>query len=259
MKKLLFFLLFLFPILLGVPWIHGFAVQIPDPAGDIYVQDFANVLSENEKQELIELGTYLDDQTEAQIAVLTVQSLENETVEEYALEAFRQYGLGGKKHDNGVLLLLALDERKIKVEVGYGLEGALPDGKIGRILDSYALPYLENNEINLAIVNTYKQLFNEVAKEYHLDQQADAEGFEYTETEDGPSLLTVIIFTLIFLGIIFLDYRFLGGAFTLTLLRILAAILRNGGGRGGGGFGGGSSPRTGGGGSSGGGGASRGW
>ncbi|GIN91029.1 methanol dehydrogenase [Siminovitchia terrae] len=230
------------------------AANIPDPAGDIYVQDFAHVLSDNEKNELIELGRYLDDHTQAQIAILTINSLEDESVEEYALQAFRQYGLGNAEKDNGVLLLLALKERKIKIEVGYGLEGALPDGKVGRILDSYALPYLEENEINLAITNTYKQLFNEVSKEYSLDKQANAEGVEYNQTE-GLSPLTILIFIMIFAGIIFLDFRFLGGAFTLTLLRMLAAILNRGGG-GGGGFGG---PRSGGGGSSGGGGASRSW
>nr|WP_225220941.1 TPM domain-containing protein [Bacillus norwichensis] len=230
------------------------AANIPDPVGDIYVQDFAHVLSDNEKNELTELGKYLDDHTQAQIAVLTINSLENEAVEEYALEAFRQYGLGDAEKDNGVLLLLAPKEHKIRVEVGYGLEGALPDGKVGRILDSYAIPYLEQDEINLAITNTYKQLFNEVSKEYSLDKQADAEGVEYSQTE-SLSPLSVLIFILIFAGIIFMDFRFLGGAFTLSLLRMLAAILNRGGG--GGGFGGG--PRSGGGGSSGGGGASRSW
>ncbi len=227
------------------------AANIPDPVGDIYVQDFAHVLSDNEKNELIELGKYLDDHTQAQIAVLTINSLENEAVEEYALEAFRQYGLGNAEKDNGVLLLLAPKEHKIRVEVGYGLEGALPDGKVGRILDSYAIPYLEQDEINLAITNTYKQLFNEVSKEYSLDKQADAEGVEYSQTE-SLSPLSVLIFILIFAGIIFMDFRFLGGAFTLSLLRMLAAILNRGGGGGGG-------PRSGGGGSSGGGGASRSW
>lgn len=231
------------------------AATIPAPVGDIYVQDFAHILSENEKNELIEIGRYLDDRTQAQIAVLTVNTLENEPVEEYALQAFREYGLGNKEKNNGVLLLLSLEDRKIRIEVGYGLEGALPDGKVGRILDSYALPYLEQNNINLAITNTYKQLFNEVSQEYNLDRQAEAEGIEYNDTE-GLSPWTMLILILIFAGIIFLDFRFLGGAFTLTLLRMLAAILSRGG-RGGGGFGGG--PRSGGGGSSGGGGASRGW
>ncbi len=251
MRRGLLFLSFLVFFFYSLSAYKVEAANVPDPIGDIYVQDFAQVLSDNEKKELIELGRYLDDHTEAQITVLTVNSLENETIEEYALQAFRQYGLGSNEKNNGVLLLLAPKDRKIKIEVGYGLEGALPDGKVGRILDSFALPYLENNEANLAITNTYKQLFNEVSKEYNLDRQVDAEGMEYNETE-SLSPITMLILILIFAGIIFLDFRFLGGAFSLTILRLLAAILSRGG-RGGGG------PRSGGGGSSGGGGASRSW
>lgn len=246
-------LLLLLPLLLllqvHVPSV--FAADIPSPKGDIYVQDFAGVLEANEKEELNELGRYMDDHTGAQIAVLTVDSLEDLTVEEYALEAFRKYGLGSSKENNGVLFLLAMNDRKMRIEVGYGLEGPLPDGKVGRILDSYALPYLQEDNPGAAVLNTYKQLFNEVSEEYGLEKQTDAEGMNY-DKEAGPSPLTIIIWVLIFLGLIFLDYRFLGGAFTLTLLRMLAAMMNNGG-RGGGG------PRSGGGGSSGGGGASRGW
>lgn len=232
---------------------HVQAASIPDPIGDIYVQDFAHVLTEQQKKELIDLGMYLDDHTGAQIAVLTVDSLQGLQVDEYALKAFREYKLGNADKDNGVLLLLALNDRKIRIEVGYGLEGILPDGKVGRILDSYSLPYLEEGNIGLAVTNTYKQLFNEVSSEYQLNKQTKAIAHEYAAQGEGPSLLSIIIFSFIALAIIFLDFRFLGGAFTLTILRILASFTRGGGRGGGGGF------RGGGGGSTGGGGASRGW
>ena len=231
------------------------AAGIPAPVGDIYVQDFANVLTSNQKGELVELGMYLDNETGAQIAVLIVNSLDNRTIEDYAVQAFRDYGLGGAEKNNGVLFLLSLEEREMRIEVGYGLEGVPPDAKTGRIMDNYAMPYLKQNEIDQAVMSTFKQLFNEVASEYNLEQGYIYENEEYQESE-GPSPLTIMIFTFIILGIVFLDFRFLGGAFTLTLIKILAALARNGGGRGGGGGGG---PRIGGGGSSGGGGASRRW
>ncbi|HEY4552788.1 MAG TPA: TPM domain-containing protein [Bacillaceae bacterium] len=255
MKRALALFSLIFIIYLPIFGFPARAADVPGPAGDIYVQDFAGVLTSEQQKELLEIGRYLDDQTGAQIAVLTVPSLENETVEEYALTAFRQYGLGSSEKDDGVLLLLALEERKIRIEVGYGLEGVLPDGKVGRILDSYALPYLEEGKIGLALTNTYKQLFNEVSSDYQLGKQVETEGYQYGNS-DGPSVLNVIIITLIVLGLIFLDLRFFGGALTLSLLRLLALFASRGGG-GGGGFGGGS--RGGGGGSSGGGGASRGW
>ena len=107
--------------------------------GDIYVQDFANILNEEEKTELRNLGRSIEDQTTAQIAVLTVDTIGDRTIEEFANEAFRQYGIGNKEENNGVLLVIGMNPsqewiKALRIEVGYGLEGRIPDGKAGRIL-----------------------------------------------------------------------------------------------------------------------------
>src|SRR4030095_6701243 len=127
---------------------HVFAkdTQIPMPVGDIYVQDFANVLTQEEEHQLKRLGRNLEDQTTAQVAVLTVETTGDKIITEFANEAFRQYGIGSKEKDNGVLLVLAIDDRQVWIEVGYGLEGRIPDGKAGRILDEVAVPYLKENQ-----------------------------------------------------------------------------------------------------------------
>jgi len=220
-------------------------VQIPAPVGDIYVQDFAHVLNETEKAELINIGRNIEDQTTAQVAVLTVETIGDRTIEDYANEAFRQYGIGSKKEANGVLLVLSMKEHKIRIEVGYGLEGRIPDAKAGRILDQYAIPYLKNNRPNQAVMETYQALAKEVLAEYNGEN-----GKKTVPKDKGigiPSWLIVIIV----LVVVFLDFKFFGG----TLTYLLLSILSRGGGRGGGGGG----SRGGGGGSSGGGGASRGW
>lgn len=224
------------------------ALAAPAPRGDIYVQDFSGVLSVEQKAELVQLGRQLEDATTAQVAVLTVPTTEGKPVEQYANEAFRQYGIGSKKENNGVLLVVTTEgdkgKRKVRVEVGYGLEGALPDGKVGRILDEYAFPYLENEEPAEAIMNTYKALYNETAAEYGWDGHA-AEATPYQADEGieiNPFLLIIIAVV-----VIFLDMKFFGGFLT----QIFFAILSRGGGGGG--------PRGGGGGSSGGGGAGRSW
>lgn len=224
--------------------------EIPEPKGDIYVQDTANVLSAEESNEIADLGRHLEDQTKAQIAVLTVPSLNGKDIETYANEAFRKYKLGNKELNNGVLILVATKDRAIRVEVGYGLEGALPDGKVGRILNQYAIPYLKENKINAAVVNTYKKLLNEVANEYHLDDLTHAE--PYKESKSVLSYWKVILISIGIIILIIIDMKFFGGALTYLLINILSSILRNGGGGSGG-------NRGGGGGSSGGGGASRNW
>jgi uncharacterized protein len=234
---------------------------IPAPVGDIYIQDFANVLTEEEKVELRSIGRSIEDQTTAQIAVLVVDTIGDRTIEEFSLEAFREYGIGSEEEDNGVLLVIGMnpspgmDKRPLRIEVGYGLEGRLPDGKVGRILDDITIPYLQNQETNRAIIETYKVLANEVLAEYGIEegqlQIQQPVPIESSTGDEGlgipPWLLIIVVVV-----VLFLDFKFFGGFLTHILLAILSR------GRGGGG-GGGDGPRGGGGGSSGGGGASRGW
>ncbi|AEP01902.1 TPM domain-containing protein [Heyndrickxia coagulans] len=247
------FLAFLFAVCTAVPSARA-AAGIPKPAGDIYVQDFAGVLTDSQKQELVSLGRQLDEQTKAQVAVLTVDTTGKDTnIDAYANKAFRQYGLGNKTMNNGVLLVVAVKDRKIRIEVGYGLEGALPDGKVGRILDQYAIPYLKENKPDAAVINTYKKLAAETAKEYNVNLQAHPKAYEWPSSAQASpySFWKQILIGLGILILIFIDFKFLGGTMTYFLLNILMMFFRGGGGGGGG--------SKGGGGSSGGGGASRGW
>nr|WP_306807351.1 TPM domain-containing protein [Mesobacillus jeotgali] len=215
--------------------------EIPAPVGDIYVQDFGNILSDTDENQLRNIGRSIDDQTTSQIAVLTVDSIGERSIEEYSVDAYRKFGLGTKEKDNGVLLVIAMQEKKIRIEVGYGLEGVIPDGKAGRILDEFAIPHLKNGQPNLAVMNTYQALANEVSgtNEFGSPSQGD----QGQQDLPIPSWLLIVIV----IGVIVLDFMFFGGTLTYLLLSIIS--------RGGGGGG----PRGGGGGSSGGGGASRGW
>lgn len=252
-KKVFSSLLMFFTFFLGAANALAEDIKIPAPVGDIYVQDFANVLTETEKAELINLGRSIEDQTTAQVAVLTVPTIGDLAIEDYANKAFRQYGIGSKEKDNGVLLVLAMNERKVRIEVGYGLEGRIPDAKAGRILDEYAIPYLKNQQPNKAVTETFKALSNEVFAEYGIEGAQETTPApapnQAVPSDEGigiPSWLLIIVV----LVVVFLDFKFFGG----TLTYLLLSIIGRGGGRGGGG-----GSRGGGGGSSGGGGASRGW
>ena len=221
--------------------------DIPSPIGDIYVQDFAGLLSLEQKAELNKLGRNLEDATTAQVAVLTVDTLDGSSIEEFSNEAFREYGIGSEEENNGVLLVISVGEdRAVRIEVGYGLEGALPDGKVGRILDEYTVPYLRDGQPDQAIVQTYKVLYNEVAYEYNWSGE-QTEAVPYEKKEGNP--LTFIISVIVVIAVVVLDMLFFGGALTRMLLIIISR----------GGNGGGGGNRGGGGGSSGGGGASRNW
>ncbi|MEN8698158.1 TPM domain-containing protein [Bacillus infantis] len=217
---------------------------IPAPSGDIYVQDFADVLSPEQENEIRSLGRSLEDRTTAQVAVLTVETTGGRPIEEYANLAFRQYAIGSAEENNGVLLVLAVKDKKARIEVGYGLEGRIPDGKAGRILDEVTFPRLEAGQPGQAVLDTYKTLAGEAAAEYGQGQ-----GRAQPAGDQGTGIPSWLLFIII-VGVIVLDFMFFGG----TLTYLLLSVISRGGGRGGGG-----GPRGGGGGSSGGGGASRGW
>ena len=132
---------------------------------DFYVNDYARKLSSDTKEYIMNMNIELQKKTGAQIVVVTVQSLGGQSIEEYATELFRKFGIGDKEKNNGVLLLCSTGDRLFRIEVGYGLEGRLTDGKTGRIQDEYIIPYLKENDDG-GIRNGFTAILNEVASEY---------------------------------------------------------------------------------------------
>src|SRR5271167_2100778 len=95
-----------------------------------YVNDFAGVLSEAVREQIAAVCKEVDKKAHAQIAVVTVRSLDDVAVEDFANKLYERWGVGYKGENRGVLILLAVNDRKYRVEVGYGLEPILPDGKV---------------------------------------------------------------------------------------------------------------------------------
>ena len=127
------------------------ALTFPDPQG--YVNDFAQLLSPQSKSQLEEQLSKLEKETTVQVAVVTVNSLEGNSVEEYASKLFETWGIGKKEKDNGVLFLVAKDDRKMRIEVGYGLENIITDSRAGRILDNNVIPAFKGNNYEKGITD----------------------------------------------------------------------------------------------------------
>jgi uncharacterized protein len=129
--------------------------ELPDLHGSPVV-DQAQILDAGARQQIVERAMALDRAGIAQIAVCTVPDLGQWTKEEFAVDLFRKWGLGhGKQRADGLLVLLVPGKpghRKIKVEVGRGLEGILPDGKVGALIDRYAVPALQRDDYSDAAV-----------------------------------------------------------------------------------------------------------
>lgn len=227
------------------------AADLPKPTKNFFVNDFANVISNADEEKMQQQGEALFKECGAQVVVVTVKSLNGEDLESYSLNLARSWRIGSDKNDDGILLLLAVDERKVRIEVGYGLEGALPDSKTGRILDTYGVDRFKKNDFSTGLAAVYDSLINEVYIEKGLDP---ADG--YTPVEDyslttKEKVIAYGIIALIVLAFIFTNRG-----------KRKRGFVYYGGGFGGGGFSGSSSSGggfSGGGGSFGGGGSSRGF
>jgi uncharacterized membrane protein YgcG len=102
------------------------------------------------------------------VVVVTVPSLNGSVLEEYATDMFRTYGLGDARLNNGVLLLVAMQEHQFRIEVGYGLEGAFTDGFCGRVRDKFLTPAFKQQDYNKGIREAYTILAARVAAEYKV-------------------------------------------------------------------------------------------
>lgn len=224
----------------------------PKPAAGtgVYVQDYAGIIRDSDERLMQQLGQELDSKTSAQVAVLTIPSLEGESLEDYSLEVLRTWGIGQKGKDNGVLILIAAKDRKSRIEVGYGLEGVLPDGLTGRIQDRYMLPYFRKGDYSKGILQGYAATAGTIAKA----EGVELTGVQTSKPQQQQSSGWNLLYLLGVVGFLIIDNVFLGGMFTSLLLMMF--LRGGGGGRGGGGFGGGGGFD---GGSGGGGGSSRSW
>ncbi len=246
-----------------------------------YVTDLAGVIDAEKKASLEALCGELEQKTGAQMAIVTVRSLEGESVETYAVDLFKQLGVGSKQDNRGVLLLVAPNERKYRIEVGYGLEPVINDaraGDAGRAM----VPFLRQSDYGRAIETGAWQLAKYIADDSNvtLSGQPPAPRNQIGGGSIGSPAFWItslfpVFWILLFASIFFRVIRSLagrgesGGSGCLWfLLGMLASSSGrgSGGGWGGGGFGGGSGGWSGGGGfggfgggSSGGGGASGSW
>lgn len=240
-----------------------------------YISDFAHVV-DNSSREAAEQYCYkLQQATGVQVAVVTIESLDGASLEDFSNDLFRKWGVGRKGENDGLLLLLAIKDRKQRVEVGYGLEPILPDGFVGDVAVDMR-PLLRQGQYGAAILQGVESMGSRVARAKNVTLDFEAPQPRERVVSRRPS----IPFPLIIIGIVLLLFLmrrgnrgggggFGGGGGTGFLTGMIIGNLLGGGGRGGwggggwgggGGFGGGGGGFGGfGGGDSGGGGASSGW
>ena len=129
--------------------------SIPNPRvqNGTWVTDTSATLDAQTVALLNERAAAFERDTTSEIAIVVIRSLDGVSIEEAAVKLFEMWGIGKKNRDNGLLLLWSTGDRRVRVEVGYGLEGALPDGKVGAILDQYVIPRFKANQFDQGLLD----------------------------------------------------------------------------------------------------------
>jgi uncharacterized protein len=201
------------------------------------VNDFAGVIDQANAAKMESLAREILQKTGAAVVVATMPELgQNEEISLYVNGLYQAWGIGKKGEDKGVLIFLAVKERKIRIETGYGVEGVLPDGRVGEILDQYVVPHLKTGETGKGLYNAMLVCGSYIAKEAGV-QLTGVPGPYRADTRRQNKGVNIfgIIFFLIAAAVL------LGTRTGREMLPWLLLLLMSGSGRGGGsgGFGGG--------------------
>jgi uncharacterized protein len=226
------------------------AEDFPKPIG--LVNDFAGLIPNSEKRKMEILTREVLQKTGTSVVVVTMPTIGEADAATYVNELYQTWGIGKKGEDKGVLILLALKERRVRIETGYGVEGILPDGLVGEILDKYTVPFLKKGQYGKGLFNALAAVSQIMAKDANVELTGEVKVYRTPRRR----VRRVGLFPLLFLIIILFSFLRRGrGLLPLLLLGSLGG--RGGFGGGFGGFGGGFGGF--GGGMSGGGGAGRGF
>ena len=204
-----------------------------------WVNDFAGVLSKTDEQRIGAVAGELLRKTEIPVVVVTMPDIGGAEYNDYANRLYEAWGIGKKGEDKGVLLFVTVKERKMRIEVGYGSEGVIPDGLAGEIRDRYIVPYLKKNDYGAGLLNGTAAVATVLAKSEGVKLTGEsAVPVRSEKREDGIGLgfLPIVIIVLLLLL-----SRGRGGAWLILpfLFGGGGGGYRGGGGSGFGGFGGG--------------------
>lgn len=147
--------------------------DIPLPTDRFFINDYANVIDTETENYIFERGKEYNANGGPQVVVLTMDSIGGESVEDFSIKTARKWGIGDKEENNGVLILLVMDSRDIRIEVGYGLEGVLNDGKCGRFIRN-AAGMLSDGDYSGGIKQIYDDVIGELEEPTPDEEEDDA-------------------------------------------------------------------------------------
>ncbi len=236
------------------------ASNVPNQAYDFYVYDELGIISKETEAYIIDINEKLYGEVGSQVVIAVLENTRGEEISQYAVKLFRKWEIGSREKDNGVLVLASMEDRKVWIATGYGIEGAIPDTLAYRIIENYILPNFKNGDYEDGLLDGFNEIANIIAKEYGLE-------IEDLDRPSGGEEVSLRYLLIVLIGVFFIDGIFFKGRLLSFILRMIILFGDNNrrgppGGMGGGSFrssGPSSGGFSGGGGRTGGGGAGGSW
>lgn len=224
-KSLIIFISSLLLLLSALSFSTLAVIKLPSPTNYKYLNDYVGVINSSETNNILSMGKELEDKTGAEAIVVIVDSTSNIPIEDYANKLFRTWGIGNKNKDNGLLILISINDKSWRVEVGRGLEGTIPDALSNKIMESLAIPSFVQGNYGQGLISSYSSFCDHIATEYgttidksqYLSNQTTNSSNKNFET--GGEILGGILVVAIFL-----DFMFNRGRIFSTLLQIIFLI-----------------------------------
>lgn len=189
-------------ILCSCAFVH--ALDVPSLSGR--VNDYGDIISTATENHLDQLLANLEQTDSTQVVILTIPSLDGESLEEYSLKVVENWKVGQAGYDNGALLLVAVGDRKVRIEVGYGLEGTLTDLRAGRIIRNVILPDFKKGDFDQGMIEGIGAMIQTVKGEYSAEQNQAKKN-----QEDPFGLVAMLIFFSFFIGNLFRSSKLASG------------------------------------------------
>lgn len=214
--------LFVFPVI-------TIANSVPDAPKDFYL-DNLNMLDQATKDNITNTNKELEKKTGSQVVVATIKNEDSLPIADIAVEIFNKWKIGDEKKNNGALILITEDDstgkREVYISTGYGIEGRLNDGKVGRIIDSFMLESLKAGDYSKALNEGFNAVVAEIADEYEVKLDGNYENYltENTGSQGAAALLIMVIIFIFFL--IFIN-SFLKTVFDTSLLGLFSRDKRH--------------------------------
>jgi uncharacterized protein len=221
----------LFLLIGNLAWAAG--PSFPNYSG--YVNDFANAIDASTTQKLEDLCRALEKKTSAELAIAVVKSVAPLDPKTYAVKLFEKWKIGKKGKDNGILVLLAMEERRVEIEVGYGLEGVITDARAGEILDKYVIPFFKQGKFGEGLYNGAAAIAERIAQTsgQEMGEEYRAKGGVSRDTDEGwfntiaiIAIVAVVLLSILGAGIASgLFGAVFGALFGYAFMGIIGAVV----------------------------------